>query len=84
MVCDAIEGKSPWTIPNPFFSQSDLAEYLQEFPDHTMEGIGLGDLSIIKEYYHQCKLDQERHILIWTLDGHLEGYEHKKPGWVER
>lgn len=82
LVSKAIEEHIPWTIPKPLFSQDDLAKYLQEFPDNAMRGIGLGDLSIIREFHRQCDLLPFRHIFIWTLDDHLSGYEHNPPEWA--
>lgn len=83
LVTDAINGNAPWTIPSPFLDTSDLAVYLQEYPDHAMRKIGLGDLSIIKEFHHQCALHPERRIFIWSLDEHLRAYERDAPGWVQ-
>jgi len=82
LVNKAILENIPWTIPKPLFSQDDLAEYLLEFPDNAMRGIGLGDLSIIKEFHRQCQLQPVCHIFVWSLDEHLMGYEQIEPEWT--
>jgi hypothetical protein len=73
-----IEGPPPWTVPQPLLAPEDLQRYLNEFPDHAMREISLGDLSIIKEYQRQCQLHQVRRVFIWSLDDHLSAYD--RPG----
>jgi len=34
-----------------------------------MNGAGMGDLSIIKEWERQCALNKARRVFIWSLDG---------------
>ncbi len=83
LVIDAIEGNAPWTIPTPLFSHEFLREYLQEFPDYAMMGVGLGDLSIIREYDHQCELHSTGRIFIWSLDHHMDPYIREAPEWID-
>lgn len=40
-----------------------------------MREIGLGDLSIIREFEHQSRRHQGRRVLIWSYDEHLRGYD---------
>lgn len=82
VVNDAMEGNAPWIIPSPLFNRENLVEYLSEFPDNAMVGMGLGDLSIIKEFHHQCELQPCREIFIWSLDDHLQGYKRDAPEWA--
>lgn len=70
-----VEGPAPWTVPQPLLAPDDLQRYLNEFPDHAMREISLGDLSIIKEYERQCRLHQARRVFIWSLDDHLSAYD---------
>lgn len=70
-----VEGPPPWTVPQPLLAPEDLQRYLSEFPDCAMRRIGLGDLSIIKEYERQCQLHQARRVFIWSLDHHLSAYD---------
>ena len=78
-VRDAIRGQAPFT-PTPFIEAASLLRWLDEFPDSAMRGIGLADLSIIKEYERQCELHRGRRVFIWSLDAHLCGYD--RPGTI--
>jgi hypothetical protein len=75
-VIDAIDGTAPWT-PTPFRDVDALREWLGEFPDHAMQGTGMGDMSMIKEWNRQCALNLARRVFIWSLDGHLAGYDRE-------
>ena len=75
-VSEVIDGASPWT-PTPFWEVEQLRTWLSEFTEHAMRGVGLGDLSIIKEWERQCKIFPKRRVTIWSLDGHLKGYDQK-------
>lgn len=72
----AIDGTLPWT-PTPFWETEDLKGWLSDFPDHAMRGVGMGDLSIIKEWERQCDLFPRRRVTVWSLDGDLQGYDQK-------
>ena len=73
-VLAAIDGHAPWT-PTPFFEQDELRQWLGEFPDSAMAGVGLADLAIRKEFDRQCRLHPWRRVFIWSLDGHLAAYD---------
>lgn len=73
----AIDGQSPWT-PTPFWDVAGLRSWLPEFPDRAMKRIGMGDLSIIKEWERQCAWHPTRRVFIWALDRKdLSGYDRK-------
>ncbi|KAF0179385.1 MAG: hypothetical protein FD161_1484 [Limisphaerales bacterium] len=73
----AIDGTAPWTA-TPFWEVVALRNWLDEFPDQAMRGVGMGDLSIIKEWERQCDLHKARRVFIWSLDGtDLGGYDRK-------
>lgn len=74
LVTQAIEGETPF-IPTRFFQSRELLDWLGEFPDSAMRGIGLADLSIIREFEHQCALHPHRRVFIWSLDRHLSSYD---------
>ena len=78
------EGPAPWTVPEPLLSPEDVQRYLNQFPDCAMQGIGLGDLSIIEEYGRQCHLHQARRVFIWSLDGHLSAYVRPASSFLEQ
>ena len=48
-----------------------------DYPDHAMQGAGMGDLSIVKEWERQCDLNRARRVLIWSFDEHLAGYDRE-------
>jgi len=72
----AIDGTLPWT-PTPFWDVEQLRLWLSEFPEHAMREVGMGDLSIIKEWERQCSLFPRRRVAIWSLDGDLKNYDQK-------
>jgi hypothetical protein len=78
----AFQNRPPWTIPQPLFSEEDLSSYLNDFPASAMQGISLGDLSIIKEFEHQCELHPQRLIFIWALDEYLSAYRREAAIWA--
>lgn len=49
--------------------------WLNQFPDHAMRGIGLGDLSIIELFELECRRHQNRRVYIWSYDEDLQGYD---------
>jgi hypothetical protein len=73
---NAINGIAPWT-PTPFWEIEAMQLWLAEFPNAALSGKGMGDLSIIKEWEQQCALNQSRRVRIWSLDGHLNGYDRE-------
>lgn len=78
-VRQALAGLAPWKLIS-FPDESALATYLADFPDSAMRGMGLGDLSIVHEFHTQCALNPARRVFIWSLDGHLAGYNHYPSG----
>ncbi len=78
----AIRHQAPFSVPEPLFDPFTLDEYLDQFPHFAMQGLGLGDLSIVREFYHQCELHRGDHVFIWTYDEHLAGYVQEPPDWA--
>ena len=74
LVSDAIDGIAPW-VPTPFWEVEILQEWLREFPGHALQGRGMGDLSIVKEWERECSIHRERRVFIWSLDAHLSSYD---------
>lgn len=81
--CDQVrktlEGEAPWTLV-PLPEPADLAQCLDEFPDHAMrgrpeKGPGMSDLSIIKAWEAACTRHPNRRVRIWSLDGDLQSYD---------
>jgi len=70
----ALNGDAPWVV-TPLPDKQVWLDWLGEFPDRAGAGVGIGDLTIIKEYDNQCALFPMRRVLIWSLDGDLQGYD---------
>ena len=71
----AVAGKAPWT-PIKLFEADKLLYWLEEFPDYAMQGVGFGDLSIIKDWEDLQRIHSGRRVYIWTLDNDLKGYDY--------
>ena len=70
----ALNGEAPWAlIPLPNAEQ--LGSWLDGFPDHAMQRVGMGDLSIIKAWENACARHRSQRVRIWSLDQHLRGYD---------
>jgi hypothetical protein len=75
-VRQALTGESPFK-PISFLKIDELQQWLAEFPDSAMNERGLGDLSIIHDWQRLCRQNSGRRVYIWTLDGHLGGYDQR-------
>ncbi len=75
LVRDALGGIAPWR-PMNFPSDEHLLAWLADFPDCAMRQMGMGDLSIQKEWAELCKKHPMTRVRIWTLDGDLAGHDH--------
>jgi hypothetical protein len=73
-VKEAITGNAPWTAMR-FWEPEQLLSWLADFPDHAMRKIGMGDLSIIRDWESMRALHRERRVLIWSLDSDLASYD---------
>jgi predicted nucleic acid-binding protein len=73
-VTEAMGGNAPWT-PTPFLELASLQAWLAEYPDRAMSGLGLGDLTMVKEWERQCALHRGRRVFIWSLDKHLRTFD---------
>lgn len=75
LIGDALENAAPWGLTQ-LWQEEDLRDWLHEFPGHAMQGRGMGDLSIIKEWERQRSLHRARRVFVWSSDGHLSSYDH--------
>ncbi|MBO1347286.1 MAG: hypothetical protein EBE86_007755 [Hormoscilla sp. GUM202] len=72
----AINGEAPWQIMQvPTVAEIDI--WLSEFPDSAMQGVGMGDISIIKEWEKAIKRTPYLRVFIWSLDKDLMGYDYQ-------
>ena len=72
----ALEGKAPWVLVSPP-DNSQLAAWLDRFPDCSMRKISLSDLSLMELWESQCKKLFGTRVLIWSLDKHLVACDRK-------
>jgi len=71
---DALNDRVPWK-PISFPSHGEFLQWLEAFPDSAMRGVGMGDLSVVKEWESCCQRFSMSRVWIWSLDGHLQGYD---------
>lgn len=76
-VKQALQGISPFTATPLFDRQEALLQWLEEFPEWTKSGSGLGDFTIFKEFERQCTIFPMRRVYIWSNDGHLSSYDRQ-------
>lgn len=72
----ACTGEAYWS-PTPIHAGDDLVEWLSDFPDQAMRGVGMADLSIVKIFEEQCRLHPGRRVFIWSYDDDLLGYDRE-------
>ena len=74
LVQKAFRGEIPFT-PTPLHDMDDMLDWLAQFPDRAMEGMGFADLSLTRIFDRQCELHHGRRVLIWSYDRHLRGFD---------
>jgi hypothetical protein len=72
----AMNGESPFS-PTQIHDTEEVKGWLENFPRDAMQGIGIGDRSIIEVWQQQCTLNQARRVVIWAYDSDLDGYDRK-------
>lgn len=72
----ALRGESPWRMTQ-FPSNDQVLTWLNEFPNSVSQGVGFGDLSIIKEWESTCAKHPMSIVVIWSKDVDLAGYERR-------
>lgn len=70
----ALSDEAPWK-PINFPSNQEVLGWLDAFPDAAMQGLGMGDLSIQKEWEDLCQRHLMSHVRVWTLDADLNGLD---------
>lgn len=70
----ALDGTSPF-VATPFPTSPDITEWLDDYPDRAMQGVGLGDRSLIALWDLQRRLNARRRVYIWSFDEHLQAYD---------
>lgn len=72
----AMNGEAPWQILR-VPTVEEIGIWLNEFPDSAMRTVGMGDLSIIKEWEEAKKRTPYLRVFIWSLDNDLRGYDYQ-------
>lgn len=69
--------EAPWTLYGLELEKEDLLSLAKDFPEAAQKmSMGLGDLSIIRFYEkYKSSVPSIGHIMIWSTDRHLAGYE---------
>jgi hypothetical protein len=81
-VRQAIDGNAPWQ-PLRIAGLKEIGTWMDEFADHAMRELGMGDLSIIKEWQAARVRHPHLRVMIWSLDAKLAAYDHR-PAWHRR
>ncbi len=55
--------------------QPEVLSWLDAFPDAAMQGLGMGDLSVKKEWEGLCAKYRMSRVRVWTLDDDLSGLD---------
>jgi hypothetical protein len=71
---DALKDIAPWK-PLNFPNHADLLAWLGSFPDSAMRKVGMGDLSIQKEWEQLCQKFPMSQVVIWSADSDLRGFD---------
>lgn len=69
-VRSALADEAPWKPVN-FPSNDEVLNWLDAFPDSAMRGVGMGDLSIQKEWESCCRRYAMSRVWVWALDNDL-------------
>jgi hypothetical protein len=71
VIDDALKDKAPWK-PMNFPDAVHLLGWLGEFPDSAMRKVGMGDLSIKKEWEQLCSKYPMSRVRVWSVDEDLK------------
>ena len=79
----ALADEAPWK-PINFPSNQAVLSWLDAFPDCATQGVGLGDLSIRKEWEELCRRHRMSHVWVWTLDRDLASLDRPAHAGLRR
>ncbi|MFG0593803.1 hypothetical protein ACF8OH_04740 [Delftia sp. WSY_9] len=77
-VRQALNDEAPWK-PINFPANHEVLGWLDTFTDAATHGMGVGDLSIKKEWEALCSKHGMSRVRVWTLDADLAGLD-RVPG----
>ena len=64
----------PW-IAMVIPTNDEIGLWLSEFPQNAARKVGMGDLSIKKEWEKAIEIFPNYRVFIWSLDDDLQGYD---------
>ena len=82
-VIKALNGDTPYKATK-CLQKEDLMRWLVDFPNRVNQFLGdaedkdragFSDFTIFKEWEQMCEIHPMSRVLIWSLDGHLKGYD---------
>jgi hypothetical protein len=73
-VRSALDNQAPWKPVN-FPTNQEVLGWLDAFPESATRRVGMGDLSILKEWEACCRQYSLSHVWVWTLDHDLAGLD---------
>ncbi len=76
-VRSALKDEAPWK-PINFPSNQDVLSWLDAFVECATHSMGMGDLSIKKEWEELCRRHPLSRVWVWALDADLAGLD--RPG----
>ena len=65
-----------WIGKIRFPDSNEFIEWVDEYPNCSVRGKDLNDLSIIREWRRMCEIYPNRRVRIWSFDRHLMGYDN--------
>ena len=73
LIRNVLNDNFPWVYNKNEIAGADLLKIAEKFPDYAQkEEMGLGDLSILTEYFRFKNKHKKRfNVKIWSTDGHL-------------
>jgi hypothetical protein len=81
----SLDNEAPWFYDEYKLSKEDLLYIVTEFPQKAMEKVGVGDISIIRQYeIFKEKYNAIGRIMIWSNDAHLQMYREDLTGTTRR
>lgn len=77
--------QAPWTFYGNGFSKEDLTYFSLNITDHATRKIGIGDISIIRQYnIYKDTVPSIGRIMIWSIDAHLSTYHQDNVSMTRR
>jgi len=81
----SLDNEAPWFYDSCELSKEDLLYIADNFSQKAMEKVGLGDISIIRQYENfKEKNGAIGKIMIWSVDTHLQMYSEDLTGMSRR